>query len=580
MTARTIPALLVALALAACRAASPAGSAQDAAWGAFPDAWPYDAAASPVTGREGMVVTTDSLASAAGVEILETGGNAVDAAIAVQFALAVTHPQAGNIGGGGFLVARLGDGTVAALDFREEAPGAASRDMYLDEAGEVTDASWTGHLAAGVPGSVAGMAAAHERFGSLPWERLLEPAIRLAHGFTLGPELAEDLEAARPRLSRFASTRAAFYPADRAPGVGERFAQPGLARALESIARDGARAFYEGWIADSVVAEMERGGGVISRRDLAAYEAVWREPVRTRYRGREVISMPPPSSGGVTLAELLHIVEGYDLAEMGWHSTDAIHVAVEAMRRAYGDRNYYLGDPDFVQIPMTRLLSRAHADFLRASIDLARASDSREFNRVPLESRETTHFSVVDGEGSAVAVTTTINGGFGSGVVVGGAGFLLNNEMDDFTVKPGVPNAYGLVQGEANAIEPGKRMLSSMSPTIVISPEGRTELVTGTPGGATIITTVFQIVSNHADFGLPVQGSVNAPRFHHQHLPDAIYYEPRGLHPSVLEELRRRGHELRERDGFSGDVQSIHVTPDGRRLGAADPRRGGVALAR
>lgn len=577
MTVRSIPTLLLALGLAGCGAASPSTAPQEAGWGSFPEGWPYAADARPVTSRGGMVVTTDSLATAAGVEILAAGGNAVDASVAVQFALAVTHPQAGNIGGGGFLVARLADGTVAALDFREEAPGAATRDMFLDAGGEVTEASWTGHLAAGVPGSVAGMAAAHGRFGTLPWARLLEPAIRLARGFTVGPELAEDLEAARERLSRFPSTRAAFYPEGRAPRAGERLAQPDLARALEAIARDGGAAFYEGWIADSIVAEMTRGGGLISRDDLAAYDAVWRDPIRIRYRDREVISMPPPSSGGVTLGELLHIVEGYDLGAAGWHSADAIHLAVEAMRRAYADRNYYLGDPDFVEIPLDRLLSRAHADSLRASIDPTRASDSRRFNRVPVESRETTHFSIVDAAGHAVAVTTTINGGFGSGVVVRGAGFLLNNEMDDFAAKPGTPNAYGLVQGEANAIEPGKRMLSSMTPTLVVAPDGRTELVTGTPGGATIITTVFQIVTNHIDFGLPVQTSVNAPRFHHQNLPDVVYYERNGLDPAVVGELRRRGHELRERGGVSGDVQSIWIAPDGTRHGAADPRRGGAA---
>ncbi|MGH7540994.1 MAG: gamma-glutamyltransferase, partial [Gemmatimonadota bacterium] len=515
-------------------ASPPSGAAtrsQEGPWGTFPAGWPYSASAPPVTSRGGMVVSTDSLASAAGLEILMDGGNAVDAAIAVQFALAVTHPQAGNIGGGGFLVARLADGTVAALDFREEAPGSATRDMYLDAQGDVTEESWTGHLAAGVPGSVAGMAAAHERFGSLPWARLLEPAIRLAHGFMLGPELAGDLAAARGRLSRFPSSAAAFYPDGRAPRAGERLVQADLARTLETLARDGARAFYEGWIADSIAAEMERGGGLIDRADLAAYEAVWREPVRIRYRGREVISMPPPSSGGVTLGELLQVVEGFELSPMGWHSADAVHVAVEAMRRAYADRNHFLGDPDYVDIPIERLLSEPHADSLRASIDLARASESERFNRVPVESGETTHFSVVDEAGSAVAVTTTLNGGFGAGVVVRGAGFLLNNEMDDFSAKPGAPNAYGLVQGEANRIEPGKRMLSSMTPTIVVGPDGRTELVTGTPGGGTIITTVFQIVTNYVDFGLPVQASVNAPRFHHQNLPDVVYYERDGLSP-------------------------------------------------
>lgn len=544
----------------------------------FPADWELTPDQPPASSRGGMVVSTDSLASAAGLEILRAGGNAVDAAIAVQFALAVTHPQAGNIGGGGFMIVRLSDDRRAALDFRERAPGRATRDMYLDEDGAVTDASRTGHLAAGVPGSVAGMEEAHRRLGSLSWGRLLEPAIRYARGIRMRPRLARALASARERFSRFPATAAVFNPGGRGPEPGERLVQADLARALETIAADGASAFYEGWIADSLVAEMRRGGGFISHEDLAAYEAVWREPVVIEYRDREIISMPPPSSGGITLAELLHIVEGYDLDALGWHSPDAIHIAVEAMRRAYADRNYYLGDPDFVEIPVTRLLSRAYADTLRESIDPQRASPSERFNRTPTESLETTHFSVIDEMGNAVAVTTTLNGGFGSGVVVRGAGFLLNNEMDDFSAKPGTPNMYGLVQGEANAIQPGKRMLSSMTPTIVVAPDGRTELVTGTPGGGTIITTVFQMLLNHIDFGLPVQTSVNAPRFHHQHLPDVIYYEHGGLHADVLAELVRRGHEVRERTGYSGVVESIYVAPDGTRFGAADPRGGSAAL--
>jgi gamma-glutamyltranspeptidase/glutathione hydrolase len=525
-----------------------------------------------------MVVSVDSLASAAGVEILRAGGNAVDAAIAVQFALTVTHPQAGNIGGGGFMIVRLVDDTRAALDFRERAPGGADHDMYLGEDGEVTGASWTGHLAAGVPGSVAGMEEAHRRFGTLPWARLLEPAIRYANGFKLGPRLARALAGQGERFALFESTVTVFAPGGRPPPAGESFVQADLARTLEAIASGGAQAFYEGWIADSLVAEMERGGGLISHRDLASYEAVWRDPIEIEYRGREIISMPPPSSGGVTLTEMLHIVEGYDLAEMGWLSADAIHVAVEAMRRAYADRNHYLGDPDFVEIPMSRLLSRAHADSLRSTIDPARASRSERVNRTVAESTETTHFSVVDEEGNAVAVTTTLNGGFGSGVIVRGAGFLLNNEMDDFAAKPGSPNSYGLVQGEANAIEPGKRMLSSMTPTIVVAPDGRAELVTGTPGGATIITSIFQIVTGHIDFGLPVQTSVNAPRFHHQNLPDVIMFERAGLDADVIAELERRGHQVRQRGGYSGGVQSIYIAPDGTRFGAADPRQGSSAI--
>ncbi|MDT8436490.1 MAG: gamma-glutamyltransferase family protein, partial [Gemmatimonadota bacterium] len=341
---------------------------------------------------------------------------------------------------------------------------------------------------------------------------------------------------------------------------------------------DGPDAFYRGWIADSLAAEMRRGGGLITRDDLAAYRAVWRTPVEVDYRGWTVISMPPPSSGGITMGQLLNIIERFDLGALGWHSPAAIHVAVEAMRRAYADRNFYLGDPDFVEMPLDRLLSQAYADSLAAGIDPGRASRSEEFNRVPLEPSETTHFSVVDAAGHAVAVTTTLNGGFGSGVTVRGAGFLLNNEMDDFTAKPGVPNLYGLVQGEANAIAPGKRMLSAMTPTVLVNPRGRTELVTGTPGGSTIITSIFQIVTNHVDFGLPVRTSVVAPRFHHQGLPDEIRYERGGLDAETVETLRALGHAVRERPGMSGDVESIHIDAAGLRRGMADPRRGGAAL--
>jgi gamma-glutamyltranspeptidase/glutathione hydrolase len=535
--------------------------------------------------RDGMVVSTDSLASAAGLEILRAGGNAVDAAVATQFALAVVNPEAGNIGGGGFLVARMADGTTAALDFREEAPGAATREMFLDSLGNVTGATWTGHLASGVPGSVAGMAEAHQRFGSLPWADLVEPAIRLARdGFTIREKHQRSIARKADTLGWFPASAEVFLPGGEVPEPGTLFRQPDLARTLRAIADSGAKVFYRGWIADSLAAEMERGGGFVSKEDLAAYRAVWREPLDVEYRGYRIISMPPPSSGGVTLGQILNIVESFDLEGLGWHSPDAIHVAVEAMRRAYADRNYYLGDPDFVEMPVERILSQTYADSLAASIDPSRASDSREFSRVPVEPTQTTHISVVDSEGNAVAVTTTLNGWFGSKVVVRGAGFLLNNEMDDFTAKPGVPNQYGLVQGEANAIEPGKRMLSAMAPTIVLNPEGKTELVTGTPGGSTIITTIFQIVTNHIDFGLPVRASVDAPRFHHQNLPDTLRYEKGGLDRATVAELERRGHAVAERkdrsgnQGVSGDVQSIHIGPDGTLYGAADRRRDGRAL--
>lgn len=578
------PAAALLLAAALLSGCSPAETAprQDAS--AFPEGWAFDAAPGTVEARRGMVVSADSLASAAGLEVLRDGGNAVDAAVAVHFALAVTHPRAGNVGGGGFLVVRGADGGEAALDFREEAPSGSGPDMFVDDEGRVTEESWTGHLASGVPGSVAGMEAAHERFGELPWARLLEPAVRLAEeGFPVDSGLHAELADEADRIRRFEASARKWLPGGEPPEVGDRFRQPGLARALGAVAEGGGEAFYEGWIADSLAAEMERGGGQVDTDDLAAYEPVWREPVTFRYRGRRIVSMPPPSSGGVTLAEIFNIVEGWELAELGAGSADAVHVAVEAFRRAFADRNFHLGDPDFVDMPLDRLTGQRYADSLRGTITMDRASDSGDFSKVTApdslpEGTQTTHFSVVDSAGRAVSVTTTLNGFFGSAVTVPGGGFFLNNEMDDFTARPGVPNAYGLVQGEANAIRPGKRMLSSMSPTILVGRDGGTRLVTGTPGGATIITTVFQVISAVVDHGRDVGGAVAAPRFHHQHLPDVVRFEPDGLGPGVLEELRRRGHELRVRDGWSGNVQSVQVREDGVRVGAADPRRGGQAL--
>ncbi len=563
-------ALLAALALACAHATRSAP---------FPEGWPFAAEASAPTSRAGMVVSADSIATAVGRDVLRDGGNAVDAAVAVHFALAVTYPRAGNLGGGGFMVLRTSDGLEAALDFREEAPSGATSDMFVDAEGGVTRESWVGHLASGVPGSVAGMAAAHERFGSLPWERLVAPAERLAEeGFRVPASLHEALERA-DRLPRFATSARKWLPGGAPPAVGSRFRQPGLARALHAIAEDGARAFYRGWIADSIASEMRRGGGLIDREDLAAYEAVWREPVAFGYRDRRVVTMPPPSSGGVTLAEIFHVLEGFRLDTLGYGSADAVHLAVEAFRRAFADRNYWLGDPDVVAMPIDRLTSRDYADSLRASIRLDSVSPSERFNRVPrAESRETTHFSVVDDAGTAAAVTTTLNGLYGSGVTVPGAGFLMNNEMDDFTAKPGVPNEYGLVQGEANAVAPGKRMLSSMSPTLVVGPDGRTELVTGSPGGAAIITTVFQVISNLVDHGLGPVAAVRAPRFHHQHLPDVVRYEPDGLREAVIAELRRRGHRLEARDGWSGNAPTLWIGPDGTAMGVSDPRREGEAL--
>ncbi len=584
-TGRAVRGLVVILALAvlslgACAPAEDAGGGDEASAVSFPQAWEHSPSeALTSSASDGMVVTTDSLASAAGREMLSAGGNAVDAAVAVQFALAVVNPCCGNIGGGGFMVVRIGRDSTASLDFREEAPGGASGDMYLNEQGEATDESWTGPLASGVPGSVSGMRKAHEKYGTLPWKRLLQPAIRYAEGIVMDREMRDNIDGETDRLERFPASAAKWLPAEGEPvAVGDTFRQPHMARTLRAIAETRGEAFYTGWIADSLVAQMERSGGLITREDLAAYDAVWRDPIEAEYRGYRLVSMPPPSSGGVTIAEILNITESIGIDTLGYHTADHVHLAVEAMRRAYGDRNYYLGDPDFEEMPLDMLTNQEYADSLAASIRMDTVSPSERFNKVPLESTETTHFSVVDSAGNAVAVTTTVNGYLGSAVTVRGAGFVMNNEMNDFAVNPGEPNAFGLVQGEVNAIEPGKRMLSSMSPTIVVDPEGRTELVTGTPGGATIITTVYQMVSNHVDFGMAVGTSVNAPRFHHQNLPDEVEYERNGLADSVVAELQRRGHEMVEEDGYSGDVESIYIAPDGTLIGAADARRGGSAL--
>lgn len=524
----------------------------------------------------GMVSTTDPLATEAGLSILARGGNAIDAAVATHFALAVVNPEAGNIGGGGFLVARLTDGSTAALDFRETAPLAASRDMYLDADGQLTDASVVGHLAAGVPGSVAGMWEAHQRYGSLPWAELLQPAIELADGFDLHPRLAGSLRSYAGRLSRFPSTAAVFLPDGQAPAEGERFSQPDLAATLRRVAQDGRDGFYQGTTARLIVEEMERGGGIISARDLADYTAVWRTPIEFDYRGHPVISMPPPSSGGVTMAAILNVLEGYDLVSLGYHSADHLHLYAEASKRAFADRNHYLADPDFVPQPVDRLISDEYAAERRAAIDPLRATPSEVVapgaGPAPREGENTTHYSVVDGQGNAVAVTTTINSLYGNLVTVTGAGFLLNNEMDDFAAAPGLPNQFGLIQGEANAIEPGKRMLSAMTPAIVLDPAGRLRMVTGSPGGPTIISTVAQMISNVVDWGMEGALAGSAPRLHHQHLPDVLRVEAGGLADEVAAALRARGHTVEVR-GRQGDARSILVLPDGRLMGVGDPRR-------
>jgi gamma-glutamyltranspeptidase/glutathione hydrolase len=587
MTRTRALSLLLLAALAPAAACGPSGArsvhAAQADTVAFPAGWDFPAGSvAPVTASRGMVVTTDRVASEVGAEILRRGGNAVDAAIATHFALAVVNPEAGNIGGGGFMVVRMADGTTASLDFREAAPMAATADMFLDAAGNVSDSlSLVGHMASGVPGSVAGMWEAHRRFGSLPWPELVAPSVHLAEGIVVHERLASSLRSMKDRLFRFPATARIFLNGSEPPRVGERLVQADLAETLRRVAAEGMDGFYRGRTAQLVEEEMRRGGGIMTAEDLARYRAVWRDPVRFSYRGHEVISMPPPSSGGVTMAAMLKILEGYDLRSLGYLSAEHTHLFAEAARRAYADRNAYLADPDFVPQPTVRMISDAYAAERRRTIDRARATPSAQVAPglgAPREGENTTHYSVVDAQGNAVAVTTTINSLYGSLVTVTGAGFLLNNEMDDFTAKPGVPNQFGLVQGAANAVQPGKRMLSAMTPTIVLDPSGRVLLVTGTPGGATIITSVAQTVSNVVDFRMGVAMATLAPRLHHQHLPDTLRYERDGLSDATVTRLQRMGHAVAERGGFQGDVQSILILPGGYQSGVADPRRGGAAV--
>ncbi|HXE57958.1 MAG TPA: gamma-glutamyltransferase [Gemmatimonadales bacterium] len=563
--------LSLALALAAC--GRPPAPAAVAPTSRINPAWPLAGRARVTEAPNAMVVSGHPIASQVGRAVLQRGGNAVDAAVAVGFALAVVHPEAGNIGGGGFMVIRLADGSAHAIDYRETAPGRATRDMYLDLDGDPTDLSVTGALAAGVPGSVAGMVEAHRRFGRLPLRDLIEPAIALARdGFVVDSVRSRSIDSDRERLYLFAASRRQFLPGGKAPAPGSVLRQPDLARTLEAIRDSGAAGFYRGWVADSIVAEMERSGGIISHEDLANYRAIWREPVVIRYRGHTIYSMPPASSGGVTMAQILNIMEGYDpLPPFG--STALMHLEAEAMRRAFTDRNRYLGDPGFVQMPLDRLLSKEYAAELRRQIRPDRATPTPAFEPVAAGGSSTTHYSVVDAEGNAVSCTTTLNNSYGSAVTVSGAGFLLNDEMDDFATAPGRPNMYGLVQGEANAIAPGKRMLSAMTPSIVLDPDGRLLMVVGTPGGPRIITMVYHVISNVIDHRMSLPEAVAAPRLHHQGLPDTVRVERNGFHPAVLDSLRALGHGVQER-GYSGDVEAIIRTPRGWQ-GVSDPRLGG-----
>lgn len=583
-----LPLLALLIAFTACApTGTPAPSVTPEELGELvPADWEYTLRGETATGDSGMVVSDEPHATRVGVDILRAGGNAVDAAVATAFALAVVYPEAGNIGGGGFMVRRSADGEAAALDFREKAPAAATADMFLGEDGEVTDQSLVGHLASGVPGAVMGLWTAHERYGALPWEDLIAPAIRLAEeGFEVNERFASTVAGRSDKLTRFPGSAELFYPDGEPIAEGSTWTNPDLAATLRRIAEQGPDGFYTGETADLIVAEMESGGGLITHEDLEEYTAAWREPVVFDYRGYEVVSMPPASSGGITLAIMANILEGYGMRSLGWHSPEALHLTTEAMRRAFADRNHYMGDTDFVDVQREMLTSEEYGSRQRATIDLSRASRSENvepglgatttaLGSDGTESDHTTHFSIVDASGTAVALTTTINFLYGSGVTVSGAGFVLNNEMDDFTAKPGEPNAYGLVQGEANAIEPGKRMLSAMTPTILSGAEGPI-LVTGARGGPRIITAVWQVISNIADYGMPVDLAVRTPRIHHQHLPDRLGYEREGLLPTQVEALEAMGHEVYARGGI-GNAPSI-LWRDGLWHGTADPRSGGLA---
>lgn len=529
---------------------------------------------SVVRARHGIVVSANTLASDVGARILEAGGNAVDAAIATGFALAVTHPTAGNIGGGGFMVIRFPDGRTTSIDFREKAPLAAHPEMFLDERGEYSyQKHHNSHLAVGVPGTVAGFALAHERYGSIEWRQLVEPAVRLARdGFHVMPGLARSLENVLPALARYPASLAQFSKNGEPYRPGEILRQPDLARTLERIRDLGRDGFYKGETARLIVAEMQRGGGIITEEDLARYEAVERPPVRGTYRGYEIISMPPPSSGGVALIQMLNILEGYDLRAMGHNSPAYIHHVVEAMRRAFRDRARYLADSDFVEVPVDLLTSKVYAAELRAGIASDRATPSTPADvELVAESTETTHYSVVDRDGMAVSVTYTLEAGYGSKIVVPGAGFLLNNEMGDFNAAPGLTTDDGLIGTEPNLARPEQRMLSSMTPTIVAK-DGKLVAVIGSPGGRTIINTVLQVILNLVDFEMGIGEAVAARRFHHQWLPDRITIEEGGASPEVVKALEAMGHSVRV-GGRQGLAHSILIDPKtGERIGAPDPR--------
>ena len=569
--------------LLACSAERPVTSTSRAFEGSL--GTPVPVAAAPKLARYAMVVSAHPEASKIGTQILQRGGNAYDAAVAVQFALAVALPVAGNIGGGGFLLYRDRNGSAGSLDFRETAPAAATRDMYLDKQGNVVpNLSTAGSLAVGTPGTVAGMATLHKQLGKLSWPALVQPAVALAtRGFPLTAKEAAGLNRTRADFQQYnpGSTPAYLRPGGGDWQAGDTLRLPELARTLARVRDEGRAGFYKGETARLLLLAMQRGGGLIRQTDLDNYKAKWREPLRGHYRDYDVITMPPPSSGGVALLQMLQMLEPVDLAQAGYHTPLAVHYLTEAERRVYADRATYLGDPDFGFVPTQKLLDSDYNHQRAASMrPKGRATASASLTagaKLPgYESDETTHYSIVDAFGNTVSCTTTLNGAYGSRVVVPGAGFLLNNEMDDFSAKAGVPNAYGLVGGTANGIAPGKRMLSSMTPTI-LTRNGKVALVTGTPGGSTIITSVLQSVIGIVDYGLNAQQVVTAPRLHHQWLPDIIDVEAGALVPAAQDTLRARGYHLNPRLPW-GRLDIIHVRPDGMLEGGADPRGDDTAL--
>jgi gamma-glutamyltranspeptidase/glutathione hydrolase len=543
---------------------------------------PVSFAREPVRARHGMVASTNEVASQVGVDIMKRGGNAVDAAIAVAFALAVTHPAAGNLGGGGFMMIRLKDGRTTAIDYREMAPASAHRDVYLDKNGNLIEGeggSLVGYRAAGVPGTVRGMELALKKYGSgkLTWAQLVEPARQLAgRGFVVTHSLAHSLYGNREYLEKYAETKRIYLKGGQYYKEGELFRQPELAATFARLQAFGPKEFYEGETARLIVADMKRNNGLMTMEDLRGYAAKERTPVRGNYRGYEIISMPPPSSGGAVLIEMLNILEGFDVQKLEASSSDRYHLMAEAMRRAFADRAEYMGDSDFVKVPVPGLIDKAYAATLRATINTERASTSAEVRAgrpAGYESDETTHFTVVDAEGNAVSNTYTLNNSYGSAAVAKGTGMLLNDEMDDFAAKPGTPNLYGLIQGERNAVAPKKRPLSAMTPTIVLRKDGSLWFTIGSPGGPTIINTVLCVITNVIDYDMNIQQAIDFPRIHHQWLPDELVGEPFGLSGDTQKALIARGHKLAKLR-YLGDAEGIMIEEKtGMRLGATDPRR-------